>query len=291
LYVLARVREPWPRTRAALEAAGVAVRPLHYYYPFVTRRDLTRPFDEERALPGLHLDATAHRAFLDGLRGLDEFEALLDADPASRPRFLDNGDRYGPGDADLYYAILRTLKPKRIVEVGSGMSTLVAATALARNAAEGTPGRMTCIEPYEQPWLEAAGVEVIRTRVEQCDPSTFLSLGAGDILFIDSSHVIRPQGDVLFEILSIVPRLTQGVYVHFHDIFTPYDYPESWIFDRGMLWNEQYLLEAFLSMNESYEIMFATFWMTRYDPATTTILPWLSRKPQAAPGSFWIRRL
>jgi hypothetical protein len=102
-----------------------------------------------------------------------------------------------------------------------------------------------CIEPYEQPWLEKVDVELKRNKVEELDLSLFNILEENDILFIDSSHVIRPQGDVLFEILEILPILNSGVIIHIHDIFTPKDYLDEWIYQDKKLWNEQYLLEAF----------------------------------------------
>ena len=97
-------------------------------------------------------------------------------------------------------------------------------------------------------------MELIRERLEQMDLELFDELEAGDILFIDSSHVIRPQGDVLREYLEILPRLAKGVWVHVHDICTPRDYPTSWITDEIKLWNEQYLLEAFLSHNQDFRV-------------------------------------
>ena len=97
-------------------------------------------------------------------------------------------------------------------------------------------------------WLnDVSGIEVLRQRVEQMDKQLFLELEENDILFIDSSHMIRPQGDVLCEYLEILPTLRPGVLVHIHDIFTPRDYPDEWLIDEVKLWNEQYLLEAFLS--------------------------------------------
>ena len=88
---------------------------------------------------------------------------------------------------------------------------------------------MTCVEPCEQPWLESTGVEVLRKRVEVLDSQFFLCVERNDVLFIDSSHVIRPQGDVVFQYLSILPSLQNGVIVHVHDIFTPRDYPSEWL--------------------------------------------------------------
>lgn len=115
-----------------------------------------------------------------------------------------------------------------------------------------------CIEPFEQPWLESMqGITVLRDRVEELDWDWSTELSAGDLLFVDSSHIIRPQGDVLIEYLQIFPKLSSGVYVHVHDIFTPKDYLESWIIDDVRFWNEQYLLEALLSNTSRYEVVAA----------------------------------
>src|SRR5690606_29222842 len=99
------------------------------------------------------------------------------------------------------------------------------------------------------------GVEVLRKKVEDIPLEYFRQLQPNDVLFIDSSHVIRPQGDVLYEFLELLPDLPSGVFVHIHDIFTPFDYPEDWVKDHVRLWNEQYLLEAFLSFNRDFRIV------------------------------------
>jgi len=115
--------------------------------------------------------------------------------------------------------------------------------------------QQVCIEPYSFSWLEELDVRVIRQRTEEVDIKIFKELDKNDILFIDSSHIIRPQGDVLFEYLEILPILKSGVLVHIHDIFTPKDYLNEWIADEIKLWNEQYLLEAFLTFNSEYKII------------------------------------
>src|SRR5262249_33961193 len=145
------------------------------------------------------------------------------------------------GDAEYFYSIIRSKKPARIIEVGSGYSTLLASQAIRANQQE-IPGytcQHVCIEPYESPWLESAGVTVIRRRVEELEQPIWRELGCNDLLFIDSSHVIRPQGDVLFEYLEVLPSLAPGVIVHIHDIFTPRDYPDRWLVDEVRFWNEQ----------------------------------------------------
>ena len=142
--------------------------------------------------------------------------------------------------------MIRHLKPKRIIEIGSGFSTLVAVEAIQKNKSEGYPTTLTCIEPFEFSWLEELpDVKVIRERVENIPIDYFSALEAGDILFIDSSHIIRPGNDVLFEYLHILQALQKGVMVHIHDIFSPKHYPRAWMVEQQLFWNEQYLLEAF----------------------------------------------
>ena len=120
----------------------------------------------------------------------------------------------------------------------------------------------------------------------------FEDLKANDILFIDSSHVIRPQGDVLHEYLQILGRLAPGVLIHVHDIFTPYDYiPEVVITDRRM-WDQQYLLEAFLCFNRSFEVIGALNWLNREQRGLLTeACPVLVQEQAREPCSFWLRRI
>ena len=155
--------------------------------------------------------------------------------------------------------MIRLFKPGRIIEIGAGNSTLIASGAVQANKKE-DPARdcvHVCVEPHERPWLEELDITTIRQRVEELGVDLFSSLEENDILFIDSSHIIRPQGDVVFEILEILPTLKPGVFVHFHDIFTPKDYLNEWLIDEVMFWNEQYILEAFLSFNNRFRVKFA----------------------------------
>ena len=149
-----------------------------------------------------------------------------------------------------------------------------------------------CIEPYEQPWLEQLGVTVIRRPVEQVDKSLFDGLLENDILFIDSSHIIRPQGDALFEYLEILPSLRKGVLIHIHDIFTPKDYLEEWVSGEVKFWNEQYLLEAFLTCNADFRVIGAlSFLFHHHVDLLTQACPVLGLEQKwRKPGSFWILR-
>ena len=122
------------------------------------------------------------------------------------------------------------------------------------------------------------------------DLAILTDLAAGDLLFIDSSHVIRPQGDVLCEFLEILPILKKGVIVHIHDIFTPRDYPKAWVVDKVRLWNEQYLMEALLSGNKQWKVIGAVnFLFHEHYPELQAACPFLS--PDREPGSFYIEKM
>ncbi|MFW6092446.1 MAG: class I SAM-dependent methyltransferase [Pseudomonadota bacterium] len=278
-----------PRCREALRAAGVFPIRDHYYEPRFEFADAA-DFERERPLPGIDWNLDGQLALLERFDYVAELYDVPRAQPRARGFFLDN-DSFGPGDAEFWYQLIRTLKPRRIFEIGSGHSTLMAVKAINRNRAEDPAYacRHVCIEPFERPWLEEAGVVVIRARVEELELSLFAELGEDDILFIDSSHVIRPQGDVLFEYLELIPSLAPGVVVHVHDIFSPRDYPERWLVDEVKLWNEQYLLEAFLSHNGNWSVLGALNYLQhRHHDALARVAPFLT--PDAEPGSFYMRR-
>ncbi|HUH33985.1 MAG TPA: class I SAM-dependent methyltransferase, partial [Daejeonella sp.] len=197
----------------------------HYYQPLINpRKHLNKSLREDRDLPGIEFNTQEQ------LNVLAEFcynEELLSFPLQKRKEqefYYDNGS-YASGDAEYLYNMIRHYKPARIIEIGCGHSTLMAINAIAKNKLENAEYscQHICVEPYEQPWLEKLPVILKREKVENVDKSFFEELRSNDILFIDSSHVIRPQGDVLFEFLEILPVLKSGVLVHIHDIFTPKD--------------------------------------------------------------------
>lgn len=276
--------------RALLEVGLLPIR-KHYYEPFPYVEDLSRPLDEERNLPGINWNVAGQLEFLQELRYAAEIPDLK-APAARQLEFrLDNGS-FESGDAEYLYQLIRAKKPRRIIEIGSGHSTLIAQRAVGRNREEisGYECDHLCVEPFEAPWLEKTGVTVVRKRVETVDLGLFAQLQADDLLFIDSSHVIRPQGDVVTEYLQILPSLKPGVLVHVHDIFSPRDYPPEWVIDRMWLWNEQYLLEAFLTNNDSWKIVGALNLLHHaHFEELRRVCPYLTRDRE--PGSFYIQRL
>jgi hypothetical protein len=189
--------------------------------------------------------------------------------------------------------MVRHSKPKRIVEVGSGFSTYITAAALLANAAEGHPAEFLAIDPSPNDVLRQGipGLTGLRSeRVESLPPGFADDLVENDILFIDSSHVVRIDSDVRFLLLEVLPRLKPGVLVHFHDIFLPADYPREWVVNEQRFWSEQYLLHALLLYSRAFEVVWAASYMHMAHPeALQQVFPAYDRA-STWPGSFWIRR-
>lgn len=230
----------------------------HYYEPLFSPKYLTKSLNDDRHLPAIDWNVDEQLKLLNCFDYNHELTKFPQNKAINVDYYFDN-ESYGPGDSEMLYNMIRYFKPRKIIEIGSGYSTLMANNAITENLKEIHDYQCDhiCVEPYEFPWLEAKGVQVIRKKVEEIDLSFFTQLDKNDLLFIDSSHIIRPQGDVLFEYLEVLPILKTGVIVHIHDIFSPKDYKSDWILKDVRFWNEQYLLEAFLSFNNSYKILSA----------------------------------
>ena len=266
----------------------------HYYQPMINpKKHLTKSLRDVRELPGIDFNAKEQ---LEVLSQFNYHEELLKfpLNKTMETEYYYNNLSYGPGDAEYLYNIIRFYKPQKIIEIGSGLSTMMVKNARDQNKIENNEYtcRHICIEPYEMPWLENFDVELLREKVENVDKSVFQQLEANDILFIDSSHVIRPQGDVLFEYQEILPLLKKGVLIHIHDIFSPQDYPDKWIYDHK-LWNEQYLLEAFLTFNHDFKIIGALNYLALYHQKELSGKCPVYGQPEIknSIGAFWMVRV
>jgi len=170
--------------------------------------------------------------------------------------FFENGF-FSYSDGIILYCLLRYLKPRRYVEVGSGYSSCLVLDV--NDAQPENRADCTFIEPYPDRLLDnikvqdRSSVVLIQKKVQDVDLEVFEQLGSGDILFVDSSHVSKFSSDVNFLLFQVLPVLKSGVWVHFHDIFYPFEYPSEWL-RRGWSWNEAYLLRAFLTCNSEFEI-------------------------------------
>jgi predicted O-methyltransferase YrrM len=279
----------YPRYLRQADRSGVHFRTTHYYQPIYADNDLPADVTGERILPGIDFNVGGQLALLDTFHYQNELVQFAESH-APGLEFSHANPNYSFGDAESLYSMLRTRKPRRLIEIGSGYSTRMAQAAIAANQCE-APGyecEHFCIEPYEMSWLERLEVRLIRQRVQDVDLALFEELSGGDVVFIDSSHVIRPYGDVLWEYQRIIPSLPAGVMVHVHDIFTPRDYPEPWLRQQRRLWNEQYLLEAMLSHSARYRIVLALNYLKHAHFAElATALPSVGRHPDHEPGALW----
>ena len=275
-------------TKAVFLKFGVFPIVNHYYEPLFDHRQVNPRKRESK----LDFNESSQLELLSKLTFDSEFPAVIAAQQGEW-RYAFNNGSFEDKDARAYYSLIRNNKPARILEVGSGYSTLVALCAIAKNKLENPAYicEMTCIEPYEMPRLEKLPIKLIRKKIEDIDPTVFSSLQENDILFIDSSHIIRPGGDVNYLFLSVLPFLPTGVWVHIHDVFLPEDYPVTWLKDEFRMWNEQYLLEALLTGNREFETILALnyLFVTHRDKLEATF-PGSPSGPDKKPGSFWIKK-
>lgn len=300
--LLARLARTVPAQRArdwVRESDGGAaapwVPPGHFYSPFPDMDEYERRsaglLDPGRELVGIDLREREQLELVDTLAGL-----VADADIAEHEH--DRGDRrywfdnfaYAYGDGIVLHGMLRHVRPRRIVEVGSGFSSAM----ILDTVDEHLPGtEVTFVEPYPE-LVESllrpgddGRVTIHRAAVQDVDPGVFAALDPGDVLFIDSTHVAKAGSDVNHLFFEVLPRLPVGVWVHLHDIFFPFEYPADWV-REGRAWHETYLLRAFLSFNDSFAVRwFQSFLWLRHHEAMAK-LPWIARNPG---GNIWLERV
>ena len=247
-------------------------------------------FTRTSQLPGTGWDLDRQLEFVRSLRpSLEEFRTV--ANGSGDPWQYAPNLSYTEADATMLYAMIRATKPKRIVELGSGHSTLVTAQAARRNASEGNAPTLEVYDPFpsvvsdDLPGL----TRLERIGAQQVPLSVFESLEAGDVLFVDTTHTVKVGSDVNFIVLEALPRLREGVHVHLHDIFLPYEYPKQWLEDYGLYWTEQYLVHAFLLFNSGFEVLAAMHALQRdrRDAMAELLPPAVADWPG---GAFWMRR-
>ena len=248
---------------------GVSLVPNRYEEPIPDLAELkTFEWERENPLLGVDLQEKKQVALLDRIskKVLEEFKRFPAREPAGNgpEEYFHSNPAFRGVDAGVYYGLIRLLKPRRILEIGAGYSTLLAARAVVQNEKEKHPCDLTAIEPYPSETLRK-GVPGLKRlwegRLQEVPLGEFGKLGKNDILFIDSSHISKIGSDVNMEFLEILPALKKGVLVHFHDIFLPRDYPREVVARDFKFYNEQYLLQAFLSFNREFEVLWAGQYM------------------------------
>ncbi|MDB6022025.1 MAG: hypothetical protein JWQ04_1882 [Pedosphaera sp.] len=271
---------------------GYIVTPQVFYSPFPNPQEVDlEKLKEKRDLPGVNFNMEETKNLMGELAKLSvETRNFIKNRPPGTLTIWDM--TYPVADSATLYAMLRHLKPRNYIEVGCGWSSRCSAAALDRNRVEGHACKATYIDPYPAPHLAEVKLpgEFLKQKVERIPLERFLQLEAGDVLFIDTSHVIKTQNDVEYELIHVLPSLKPGVIVHIHDILTPYDYPVDWTVGPGTQRNginEQYALECLLSGGEDWEVILPVHLLSKdHRPLLAQLID-----ADGRPAAFWIRKL
>ena len=297
----------------ALQRLGINITPNHFYWPVPDVEELAkREWPIYAAPPGCNFRLRNQVELARHFAHTYVPELEWNSNPTSASYHYNNG-YFESCDAEVAYCMVREWKPRRIIEIGSGFSTRAMAQALRANREQdGVVGELITVDPHPERLPENGlgnVVTVVPERVQHLDIAVFEMLRADDMLFIDSSHVVSVGSDVVREYLQILPRLNPGVLVHVHDIFLPSDYPRSAVLENLWFWSEQYLLQAFLSFNREFEVLWAASamqlshartleqcfpnWTHSYanmPPAERRFIPTPDGN-RVWPSSFWMRRV
>ena len=239
-----------------LERAGLHLTADHFYEIIPNTREVAKNYSHEpRPCHGIDFHPVEAEARL--LRLLDAYAGEFYAQAATQGYYEDNAYFRG-ADGLTLYCMIRDLKPRRVIEIGHGFSTRVVLAALARNGEEsGTRPQFLSVDPYARfvpASASSVDFEVISKPLQDSVGLVTGTLQEGDMLFVDSTHVYKVGSDVEVYFDQLYPQIPAGVHIHVHDIFSPYQYPLSWIAHSKRFWNEQYMLESFLAFNASFEV-------------------------------------
>jgi hypothetical protein len=272
--------------------AGFDLEVRSFYSPIPDVETIPEAFWGRRSsMPGIDFDLQRQIAYVERELSQHAFEFRPSSTQDGEHLVFDpNNGLFQGQDAALLFAMIRKNRPKKIIELGAGFSTLVSAAAARANRLDGHDTRLISCDPYVSPSatdqvdglaeLVPASAENLGERLESLEPD--------DILFIDSSHTVRLGGDVVYLLCEIVPRLPAGVFVHLHDIYLPYEYPRDWFAHNRWYWAEQYLLQALLVSNMHLKILVGAYALSRdLRERFSKAIPDLGSP--AAPLSFWMR--
>lgn len=270
------------------------VPPGHFYSPIPSIEEIkqneARIFRIPNKLPAIDLNEEGQWQFF---KRIQEFYAEIpfQAHKVAGLRYFFENDSYSYSDGICLYTMIRQAKPKKIIEVGSGYSSCV--TLDTNEIFFDNTIHCTFIEPYPQLLIsllkeqDHERIKIIPTKLQDVPLQEFASLGENDILFIDSTHISKVDSDVNYIFFEILPSLQSGVYVHFHDVFYPFEYPKAWVHE-GRAWNEDYLLRAFLQYNSAFKIIFFNTFLEHFYPEEFVKNAPLCLKNTG--GSIWLRK-
>lgn len=285
------------KTFSFWQMLGFHITPVHFYESIPDTRELKDSlWRKHPELVGINMNEKKQLELLSFFAS--KFKKEYEAFPRNKTliayQYYVGNEGFESVDGEILYCMIRYFKPKRIIEIGSGNSTYLSAQAILKNKEEdGTNCELIAVEPYPNKILEKGFPgfsKLIKNEVQEIPLSEFEKLRENDILFIDSSHVLKIGSDVQYEYLEILPRLNKGVIVHIHDIFLPAEYRKDWILKEYRFYTEQYLLQAFLTFNNVFEALWAGSYIHLKYPQLLE-RTFTSYSPKTVwPGSFWMRR-
>lgn len=276
-----------------LNPYNLNVPPGHFYSPVpnlteIKEREL-KLFETYQELAGINLNDIRQLELLEALK--NEYPKLPFTDETNPAfRYSYNNEMYSHSSGALLFCMIQYLKPKHIIEVGSGYTSALMLDT--NDIFFNGQINFTFIEPYPIRLKELMNREdlfkerIIEQKLEEVDPAIFENLEANDILFIDSTHVSKIGSDVNSIIFDILPKLKKGVYIHFHDIFYPFEYPKEWVL-KGIYWNEAYLLRAFLQFNNTFSIQFFNTYLINKFKGEFAELPLMGKN---IGGCIWLKK-
>jgi predicted O-methyltransferase YrrM len=284
-----------PGLRRQFQRKGLHVLPANFYSNIPSQDELDASFEYTESqppylLPGL-FNAAEMKAHLNALIPHSaEFEPPQLGDEATCETYFWGNSQFIASDAMAYYAHVRQAKPKRVVEVGSGFSSLIALQALQRNGF----GELICIEPYPRPFIvklaEQGKLRLIRKPVQTIAAQEFDALlGDGDILFIDSTHTVKSGSDCMHLYLRVLPQLSRQLLIHVHDVFLPFGMPKHWAITHHIHWTEQHLLLALTIGNPRFKWLFGSAYHEHTHPTELTQL--MHGRSVAGGSSVWLRHV
>ena len=267
----------------------------HYYSPIVSTSNIKKRVSEIWAessplnINGIDLNSNEQ---INLVKGFSKFYSELPFSPTKdnlHRYFFENGF-YSYTDGIILYSMIRHFEPKRIIEIGSGFSSAVMLDT--KEIFFNNNIDLTFIEPYPDRLnslikeSDKKQTKIIQSEIQKVSLDLFKELNEGDILFVDSTHVVKTGSDVNFILFEILPILKSGVLIHFHDIFYPFEYPQKWVVE-GRNWNEDYFLKAFLMYNDHFKILLFADYLHKNHKEAFSELP-LTYKNSG--GNLWIQK-
>ena len=270
----------------------------HFYSPVVDRDEIRERSQDlwphsPQPLLGIDFNDESHISILrqDFPQFINEYNYPEAGDDTAQQGYFSGNSQFGHLDSRALFVLLRKWRPRKIIEIGSGFSTLLMADVNARFL--GADTEISCIEPFPRDFLKDKSLGIarlVKEKVQGVDMSFFSQLAAGDILFIDSSHVSKTGSDVNYLYFEVLPRLAKGVKIHVHDIFFPNEYPQHWVLDESRSWNEMYILRALLMYSKVFRVIFGSSHANAFH--TDALIKALARPDKIAlsGGSIWIEK-